>query len=305
MDYFFRSFWLGALLQPKSLACALKRNPMMLTLVAAVLLFICDFVTMGYWALAVWLLGMIVFIITPRRHYILKSGNNELYVCLYDGCHTFDLDTEDEYRPVILRVFEKEGKKWQTLLPNVLIRGFDDTLTPSGFLLIKLSLKEWSILGNGHTVKCIHQRPASHCHLENFSFHILGEKLDRYVFYYAHKREQILNFISGQEVISFDIKVWEKCEEICLDPNNRRFEELKTKQGSFSSLNGLTAGKNGIFFLVEQEKESKLFKVVYKDGFVATYQVFVRWFSCVRKKRTCFFESSSTQGYLCLREKYV
>ena len=158
MNYFIKSLWFGAVFKPQCWLCALKRNPVMPLLFAAVLFFalgytcdIPDYLVSARWLIWSWLLGMVLFISIPRGRYKLVNDGKTLYVFIYDTYSKWKIAVDNPNRSGIVRVFEQEDGKWRKSGANIVIRGFDDSLAESsGFLLIRCPYSSWQLLGNGY-----------------------------------------------------------------------------------------------------------------------------------------------------------
>lgn len=288
MNYFFKSFWFGALITPKCWRCAFERNPVMLALFVGVLFLLGGLLVNfeGYLQcaqilLCFWLVGMVIFIITPRRHYKLKHGEKTLYLFIYDACDKWDLNVLDENRSVVLRVFEKNGELWQKSGKNYCLKGYDDSLEESGFILVRLPHAKWMLLGNGYDME------KNSC--------ILGEKIAPYAFF-ADK----LHFIHGTKVISEDVVSYEKCDNVefnsvVFNSNKPFYAELD----SASSSHSLARKKKGYFLLVQTKNRMlSLFKLLCVDGQAKAYKVFVDQFYIATPKERRYYKKDFTNHYV-------
>ena len=193
MNYFIKSLWFGALLSPQCWRCACLRNPMMPLLIAAVLFFLTgrpEYVLSVEILICAWVLGMVLFIITPRRHYKLVHEGKTLYVFIYDTYGKWKLAVEDPNRDGIVRVFECDANGCRQSGENIFACGYDDSFVEdSAFMLIRRPYDEWQVLGNGYN--------------NDTSVLILGRKIAHGTFIKTQKKPKkpLLFTVEGNKIV--------------------------------------------------------------------------------------------------------
>ncbi|MCM1324685.1 MAG: hypothetical protein NC218_11235 [Acetobacter sp.] len=269
---------------PKCWKCTLLRNPMMAALFAAVLFFLFGFsnevfLESATFLFCCWLVGMVVFIVTPRRHYKLRYGEKELHLFFYDTYNKWKLDIQDVNRCAILRVFEKDGKTWRKSGYNLCVNGCDDNLLNSGFILVRIKYADWIIFGNDCNAR------------------VLGRRTAYYAFVSDNKNPK-LNFIHGKKVITEEIISFEKCDKFMLEDGKTFYEEIEYTQLCTVPACDI-AKKNGRFlFVLTKKHDFRLFKLVYEDGCAGVYRTFTDILHIFKKGKWRYFERTADGCYM-------
>ncbi len=289
MNYFIKSLWFGALLTPKCWVCALKRNPMMAALFAAMMFFLIGFSDEELFLsteilLVCWFLGMVLFMVTPRCRYKVRYKGTELFLLFYDACSKWKIGVNDNNRNAILRLFEKIEKGWRKEGENNYVQGYDDTLKPSGFILVRLPYAEWIVFGNGYD-------------MEN-NVCILGRKLADYAFISDAKNPK-LHFIHGNTIVTKNILSCEKCGDVFTNSPLTSYKKVEDDQPTLSTPPESTAGeRTGTFLLVQKNDGFHLFKTITLEGISATYEVFTDWFHIRKAGQTRVYFRNPKGTYL-------
>lgn len=285
MNYFFKSLWFGALLTPKCWGCALKRNPMMAALFAAVMFLVISFSDRIFFQSAAllfvcWFLGMVLYMVMPRRHYTQRHKGKVWHLFFYDAYTKWKIGVNDDYRDSVLRVFEKSEKGWRKSGENTLVRGYDDTLADSGFILVRLPYADWIIFGNGYDME------------KNVC--VLGRKIAEYAFISGSKNPK-LHFIHGVKIITTNILSCEKCDDVFSNAPQTYYKKAEYNEPNLCTPPANTAGeRSGYFFLIQKEDGFHLFKTITWKGVSAVYEVVTDWFHIRKKGQTrVFFKNPS------------
>lgn len=304
MNYFIKSLWFGALLKPQCWLCALKRNPVMPLLFAAVLFFavgglgnVPEYLLSAQWLIGGWALGMLMFICFPKKSYKLADGEKTLHVFIYDAYSQWKIAVDNKNRNGFVRVLENDGHGWRLSDETVFVRGYDDSLVESsGFLLIRRPYSSWQLLGNGYN--------------NDTSVFILGHKLFDYAFVPPSempkqkkaaksskaKKEHTLYLLHGKKVVSEKMLLCEKSNFITLDEEHTCYAEAEYTQ--LETTPAFSAHKrDGIFLLVECKESFKLFKLINSDKGAEAYLVYTEWFCIKDRNNQRTFHKSNKGGY--------
>ncbi len=290
MDYFIKSLWFGALLQPRCWRCAFMRNPMMLALIMAGVFFGLNwfyptpiYSNTSILLLCSWLVGMVLFIITPRRYYKLTHDEKEQYVFFYDIYRKWVFDVKEDNRESVLRTFEKNGQTIKKIGSDFVVNGYDDCFEQSGFLLVCFYPSSWVVLGNGYS-------------LSSGKTLILGNRVAKSVFVF-HSKQLKLHVINGQKVISKEIMSFETCDSVEFDAQTATYQELGYVVRLDYSTSKL-AQLNGEFILFRIESVLRLLKMVCLDGQSIGFLIFANPIHVVQNGQRTDFQKSVELGYV-------
>ncbi len=296
MNYFIKSLWFGAVFKPQCWLCALKRNPVMPLLFAAVLFFalgytcdIPDYLVSARWLIWSWLLGMVLFISIPRGRYKLVNDGKTLYVFIYDTYSKWKIAVDNPNRSGIVRVFEQEDGKWRKSGANIVIRGFDDSLAESsGFLLIRCPYSSWQLLGNGYN--------------NDSSLFVLGHKIADYAFVFTRKKQHRpkLNLLHGRKVAEETVISYEKYDYVTMDDDHTSYAEAEHTLLQLPPA-CIISEEKGVFLLVKDKDTFKLFKLINGAQGASAYRVYTEWFTFKKKDNQRTFCKDNKRGYVLVK----
>lgn len=280
MNYFFKSLWFGALITPKCWAHAFMRNPMMPVFLAAVLFFLTSIFCDAYLKVAIflfcsWMLGTMLFIITPSKCFKLHYLGKPLYLFLYNTYGKFKFNVQDSQRCAILRVLENDGYQWQKSKENLAIYGYDASLESLGFILVRLPYAEWVVFGNGYNKGC--------------EAMTLGHKITNYAFASRSKVNKIY-FIHGRKIVSEAADTYEKYSYITIADADVEYQEIDITQCCTSPAS-VAYKKNGCFLLIKNKDNFRVFKLLKETNAPGVYQLFTNKFYVHKNDKLCCFQS--------------
>ncbi len=284
MNHFVKSLWLGALVSPPCWKCALKRSPFMCIAIVIPLFLLCGIYDVIPLLALCWAGGMFLFLITPRNRFKLEENGKTLYFFCYDTYNKWKVCVNEQNRSAILRVWIKEKGKLRKACDQLEIGGFNDSLIPLGFFLVKSHYSEWRLWGNGFT--------------EQGEPLLLGRKMASYAFISTRKKSPIY-FIHGQTIVTVPFDGVQKFDQLFSDYRQTIYQEIVDSQDCTTPAETAHA-KVGSFLLVEYKKTLRLYKVINETNAPAVYLVYAPCFSFsdFKKGKQCIYIQHNDFGYV-------
>ncbi len=272
---------------PPCWKCALMRCPMMMLVIVIPLFCLCDLYGLVLFLAVSWMVGMCLFLITPRNRFILKEDGKTLYFFCYDTYNKWKICSAEQNRSAILRVFIKAGGKLKQACETVNIGGFDDSLLSIGFFLTKSPYSEWRLWGNGYDK---HGKPM-----------FLGRKMADYVFVSTRKREPAY-FIHGKTVITAQFDGIQKLGQVFYDVQRAIYREFGESQDCTTPAEAAKT-QNGCFIILENENLFRLYKVLNAPNAPSVYSVYVPCFSTSDCKKGGQYVYKLHDGFSYIKSK--